>query len=328
MPKRPIIDQHTVAARLRARQSLGSLRQQKILPRTYERYRVQCIAFLAFCAQHQWVPARSWEELDFQPCDYIESLWSRGGARNAAGDVLSGTQFFLRTRRKIPAAWELLRIWERTELPQRVPPMPEHVLLAMVEVCVQQSRLDLAAVLLVGFAAFLRTMEALTLKRAQLAFAAALDNLVISLPHTKSGQRRGVLETVAITEPALVRLVWHLVGHAAPHEHTLKTSVPQFRRDFHALLLHLHVDHPKLQPYSLRRGGATTYFLRTQSYDKVADRGRWGSERTARIYIAEGPALLASMLIPPAAQLRMQQLMALLAQRVPVGLRPVRESWR
>ena len=41
----------------------------------------------------------------------------------------------------------------------------------------------------------------------------------------------------------------------------------------------------KLSFYSLRRGGASWYFLQTNNMDKTAIRGRWAHTATARVYV-------------------------------------------
>ena len=54
----------------------------------------------------------------------------------------------------------------------------------------------------------------------------------------------------------------------------------------------------QFRPYSLRRGGATFWFGRHQSLDRLLIQGRWASQKTARIYLNEGLAMLASMHLP------------------------------
>ena len=53
------------------------------------------------------------------------------------------------------------------------------------------------------------------------------------------------------------------------------------------------------RPYSLRRGGATTLFRATGSLDVVSVRGRWGNVLTARRYIDDGVATMASIAFSP-----------------------------
>ena len=52
------------------------------------------------------------------------------------------------------------------------------------------------------------------------------------------------------------------------------------------------------RPYSLRRGGATHWFSKHGSLDRVIVLGRWQAHRTARIYLNEGLAVMAEMAIP------------------------------
>ena len=49
------------------------------------------------------------------------------------------------------------------------------------------------------------------------------------------------------------------------------------------------------RPYSLRRGGATWVFQTTGSMEMALLKGRWGSSRVARLYIADGISFLPGM---------------------------------
>ncbi|CAK0817390.1 unnamed protein product [Prorocentrum cordatum] len=83
--------------------------------------------------------------------------------------VARWTWNFLRKERILPASWKLLRAWQRLELPQRVLPVPDIVLTAMAATARGWGRNDVAALLALGFAAFSRTTETLTLRRWQVA---------------------------------------------------------------------------------------------------------------------------------------------------------------
>ena len=48
----------------------------------------------------------------------------------------------------------------------------------------------------------------------------------------------------------------------------------------------------KFRPYSLRRGGATWVFRCSGSMETALIKGRWGSHRVARIYIADALSYL------------------------------------
>ena len=51
--------------------------------------------------------------------------------------------------------------------------------------------------------------------------------------------------------------------------------------------------------YSLRRGGATWYFMATGSMARTTVHGRWAAEGTARIYIDGAMAQMSRAHLPP-----------------------------
>ena len=62
-----------------------------------------------------------------------------------------------------------------------------------------------------------------------------------------------------------------------------------------------------MKPYSLRRGGATFDFKAHGNLDRTVVRGRWGSQRTARIYIQGGSEALTKLQLSDTARLRMAE---------------------
>eukprot|EP00971_Amphidinium_carterae_P176932 3508315-Amphidinium_carterae.1 len=72
-----------------------------------------------------------------------------------------------------------------------------------------------------------------------------------------------------------------------------------FRCGFAAVVRSLGLKFLALKPYGLRRGGATELFRTARSMDLVVVRGRWGSQKVARIYVNEGLMDLATVTLPP-----------------------------
>ena len=70
-----------------------------------------------------------------------------------------------------------------------------------------------------------------------------------------------------------------------PGERIMPGGAKELRRKFGKLVAALGLGSANLRYYSLRRGGATATFHCTGSFDVCAEAGRWGSVRTARIYI-------------------------------------------
>ncbi|CAK0904679.1 unnamed protein product, partial [Prorocentrum cordatum] len=175
------------------------------------------------------------DKLDLLVAERIEWLWTEGHLQGLVGNALSAVQFFLRKKRILPASWRLLRAWQNLELPQRALPLPEVVLLAMAATARGWGRNDIAVLLVLGFAGFLRTTEMLTLRQWQIAIDEARAKIVIILPITKSGLRFHRQESVVIDDPSVVQLASFLLRHLSPDALILNSSISEFRDKFEPL---------------------------------------------------------------------------------------------
>ena len=92
----------------------------------------------------------------------------------------------------------------------------------------------------------------------------------------------------------MVKLWKNMANRMTPLAHSPGRWRGLFNESIHALGL----DAYGFRPYSLRRGGATFWFGKHQSLDRILVSGRWQTQKSARIYINEGLALLAGMNIP------------------------------
>ncbi len=182
-----------------SRAKLGSLRGMKIQPRTAQRYTHAVFHFLCWLSQFGFHLASTYDQLDTQVCEWLEYLWHSGESKGLAGDTLSGIQWLLQKRRILDGGWSLLEVWSRHELPARAPAMPPLVLLGIAGFALSRGALDVAALLLTGFACMLRSMEMFSICRNHIALAAQLTGAIL-LPDTKSGKRRGGLETACLSD--------------------------------------------------------------------------------------------------------------------------------
>ena len=66
-----------------------------------------------------------------------------------------------------------------------------------------------------------------------------------------------------------------------------------------------------LKPYSLRRGGAISFFVHTGSLALALERGRWNQSGTARIYLTEGRVTAQHFAIPQDLRQRLEKLAAM-----------------
>ena len=300
-----IVDPVGVAARRAARAKIGRLRDSKIQRATFIRYFTAVYSFCHHLFLYNQSMAESFEYLDRQLNDYIEWLWDSGQSLNDAKDVLSGCSHFLNTRRKFPGAWRLVSIWSQMELPERAPALPPVVMQAMLGLCLQQGRINMAAVLCLGWSCILRTTEMIHVLSESISVDATTCLGAVSLGLTKTGKRHGAAEMCSIDDTVCGWLVlWGLqvlgscYGSNAKHHPLMNCSASMFRRIFDLLLEQLGLAN-QYRPYSIRRGAATALYRVTRDIQTTLFKGRWSDARTGRIYICEGAAAWAKQTALP-----------------------------
>ena len=188
----------------------------------------------------------------------------------------------------------------------------------MAYICLDWDCWDVGLVALLAYHCVLRTHEAVTVKASQFTWSTSNLSGHLSLPDTKGTSRKGAIEGVSITCPSLVACLVCATSKLLAGDTLLRRSPAQFRACFAKAVLNLQLD-GNFKPYSCRRGGATNFFRRQGSLDAVADRGRWGNVRTARIYINVALADLQTQSQPPAANQRIS--------KFSIAMRSVLQQW-
>ena len=112
-------------------------------------------------------------------------------------------------------------------------------------------------------------------------------------------QRTGVPEAVVVSDIVLVSLLrWVLKRHRF-NDPIWPYSVGRFREEFRQLTQTCGLGFLNLQPYGLRRGGATELFRQQGMLDPVMLRGRWASHKVCRIYLNEALLEFSDDSLPP-----------------------------
>ena len=279
------------------RANFGRLSDRRVNDRTRNRYYSAVDGFMQWLRLWQLGHAATWEELEWQLMEYLETLWQEGESKGLANDTLSGVSLFLRTRRRYPGAWQLLTVWGRLEVPDRAPPLSADMALALAGWGVIQGRNDLSAAILAGFHMSLRVAEILDLSAQCITFGCDHHGGV-SLPWTKTSQQRGARESISI-DPLVGWLLGIAIRESASGK-ILQMSGPAFRVFFSKGIAALGLMAHGYRPYSLRRGGATHDLLTHQDLQRSVLRGRWGQLRTAKIYITDGAAIIQELKLTPA----------------------------
>ena len=298
MPRKRILEAQRPQDRATQRQKLGTLRELTVQPATRKRYNLATEQFFTFLqSEGKQLPTVK-SQLDPLACDYLEHLWSSGAGRGLACDTLAGLQDAQpNLRHHLPGAWRLLKTWHVNEVPNRAPPLPEHLVQAMAGWAFFNSHYSFGISLLVGFYTMLRTGELLALASNALMLHPGQGQVLISLGLTKGGKRQGAAESVILGIATVVGLVKRWKQMAKPTQ--LLTPPPaKWRALFNQSLEALKLSQLGFRPYSLRRGGATFWFSKHQNLDRILLQGRWSTQKSARIYINEGLAILPSMQIP------------------------------
>ena len=292
------LEGRTKDERIRVRQALGPLRNLTVQPQTRVRYQAARQQFYQFLSENALSIPTTNLALDALLGEYLEHLWMSGEGRGKAADTLAEFQDLQpHTKGHLGLSWRLLKTWHVNEIPCRAPPLPEVCIQAMVGWSIFKEDYAFGLSILVGFYGLLRTGELLDLKSRHVFIASANKPAVLSLGWTKGGKRMGAAESVTISfQLALLWLrVW--TKKAMP-ESFLCPPAAHWRAKFAERLRDLDLIALSFRPYSLRRGGATYWFSKHGSLDRVVVLGRWQAQRTARIYINEGLATMAELTLP------------------------------
>ena len=292
------VEGRTREGRIAVRKKLGSLQSLTVQSRTKKRYEAARQAFYAFLKKNHLVLPKKREELDPLVSEFIEDLWSSGEGRSKANDAVAGLQDLdPKLRGFLPASWRLLKTWSQNEVPNRAPPLPEDVLQAMVGHALHNNRESFALSLLLGFYCMLRTGELLGLASQHISMNSPKQVAVISLGLTKGGKRQGALESATLGVVDVLHLLFKWKKRQKPNT-PLCPAPHKGRALFSAPVDALGLSNFGFRPYSLRRGGATHWFRHHGSFDKLLIQGRWAAQKTAKVYINEGLAILAELNVP------------------------------
>ena len=280
------LEGRTKEERQKIRKDLGPLKSLTVQPQTRRRYELARKQFYEFLAENSLKIPTKTLQLDSLLGDYLEHLWSTGEGRAKASDTLAAIQDLQpHTKGGLALSWRLLKTWHVNEIPCRAPPLPEICLQAMLGWCILKEEFKFGLSLLVAFYGLLRTGELLDLKANNFFVESRSKPAVVSLGLTKGGKRMGAAESVTLSVELV--LIWlKKWKQAAGQFEPLCPSPPQWRSMFSECTRAVGLEPLSFRPYSLRRGGATHWFSKNGSLDRVVVLGRWAAQKTARIYIS------------------------------------------
>eukprot|EP00435_Cladocopium_sp_Y103_P041152 s914_g11.t1 len=244
---------------------------------------------------------RSYARLDQLLADYINHLYQDDESLTKAGWVLSAMKrLYPRVRRELPIAQQWYNNWCREHTPQRATPITWEIIQGFTGVCIKLRWFRLAIIFLVGFVFFLRTGEVLALELDDILCSPSDGSVVVRIGSSKTSH--GAQQSLAHFDESLVRLLAELLGQIRRSGPLWPYSTSHFRNTFLALVQFFDLQSLQLAPYSVRRGGATYFYTKTNSLDPIMIKGRWKDAATARLYLDDARATLVRLAISPASR--------------------------
>lgn len=277
------------------------LKTAGISTRTLGIYKREVSHFFQYLDREDLRLPRSYGRLDQLLADYINHLYQEGESLTKAGWVLSAIKrLYPRVRREVPIAQQWYNNWCREHTPQRATPITWSLLQAFAGLCIHLQWTRLACLFLVSFVFYLRTGEALALRKSDILCNLADGSIVIRIASSKTSKHDQ--QSLAHFDFQLAQLLSVLLRHLDPDEALWPFSMSHFRNCFTGICSFFDLQPLALVPYSPRRGGATHFYLKTNSLDAVMIRGRWREAATARIYLDDARATLVKLAIPPSSK--------------------------
>ena len=294
------LEARTKEERIKVRKNLGKFKELTVQPQTRRRYEAARQQFYYFLRSNKLSIPSQVHGLTSLLGEYLVHLWCTGEGRGKAADTLAVVQDLQpHTKRGLLLSWRLLKTWQVNGRPCRAPPLPEICLQAMVGWAIFKNEFSFALSLMLGFYGLLRTGELLDVKAGHGFLESSKKPAVVSLGLTKGGKRMGATESVSISVELV--LLWLKAWKQKAPVHANLCDIPaRWRSMFVSCIQALGLESLQFRPYSLRRGGATHWFSKHGSLDRVIALGRWQVHGTARIYINEGLSAIAEIAIPKA----------------------------
>ena len=303
--------------------TLGKLQDLVVKPGTLKKYHQHFNRFYEWATNNEFSFTNP-SDIDAATAQYLEALWSDGFGRAEASYLLAALQFMVPSlKHELPLSWRLIKAWTKHEMPTRAVPLDPATVLSFAGLFWAWHERRLAAGILVAYDFFLRTGELFLLRRQDVEFFGRAASL--QLHDTKTSGRQLHSERLLAWDRLAINALHLLCKNLAPGDLLIPQSAVRFRSLWHRAVHFFELQDWHIQPYSLRRGGATSAFRRGTSFDQLLLRGRWTHQRTARLYLDEALQQSASLRFSPHSQNKLRWARLHLRQN---GLWPARDAWK
>jgi len=268
MPKL-VMNKTTKAERRAERCKVGSLQSQIVTKNTADRYAQSFHSFLNFTGKTRKDLENSVSQIDRWLSEYVEFLWKDGELKSYANYAVASVRHYVpEARRRLGMTWKLVSTWNRIEMPLTALPLTPEMLLSFAGQLLKWGWKEFSYVIVVAFSCFLRTGEMFRLRRQHIRLPTKIGQpAIVFVEDTKGGQRKQISwEKVLVKEVLALECLRALCCRRQGPDLLVQTSIYQFRKVWKDVVAHFHLSHLAIQPYSIRRGGATSSYKNGTSF--------------------------------------------------------------
>jgi integrase len=282
------------------------LQDMALRPASLSQYNKSLSSFLAFArlTYKQFLLASS-ASIDAALAVFIQSSYDQARPFTYAAHALHAAVFHRPAlKSRVPVARQCLRGWERNRASTSHPPLTWELTVVLACTLARSGHHAVAVAMLLAFDCYLRVGELTRLRRCDIVMphdarmGQAHTGMAVILKHTKTGKNQSVpLQSQSVAD---VLCLWmrRMPAGTSDRSPVFGFTPAKMRSLMRDACVALGVEHTPYVPHSLRHGGATADFLRTNSIAHVQFRGRWKSMESARNYIQTSRALLAAQRVP------------------------------
>lgn len=283
------------------------LQDLAVKPATLQQYSTSFNTFLSHARlSHQQFLHTPAPTIDWLLAVFLQHMYDTLRPFDSSGKALHAAVFFRPDLKlHLHQARQCLKAWSRCRHTTSHPPLTWELTVVIACTLARAQHSSAAMAMLLGFDCYLRVGEMLRLRRCDVILphdsrmGRAHTSMAVVLKEAKTGKD----QSVTIDSPVVGALLCHwlqLLPDRSPKALVFAgLNAARFRTLMRKACVALGVGDTPYVPHSLRHGGATADFLRTQSIEHVQFRGRWKLQETARNYLNTARALLAAQQIPP-----------------------------
>ena len=276
----------------------GHIKYVGITQRTLKKYRFAVARFFDWFKRNCEEMPDDLDSLDTVASEFVNELYQDDRPVGWASEFACGLKkLYPKCGKRLQITSSYVKSWQKSIKRVRALPLGQDLLLAMASIAILRRKKELALILLIGFNGLLRASEMLMLTFGQISILRD-GTMMITLEDTKGTKRSGEVESVLVRDNSLVPVVAKLKKGKAATDKVYDGTYRTLSQDIIQLAEEIGLRHPNLTSHGIRRGGATWFFGKSQSYDLTQEHGRWSSVKSAKAYINAATAEAGAASLP------------------------------